>query len=112
MSRHFYVPVWLTLRLVTGVVTVTVALWTGTALASVTAQGTPTLSATIERDIWGVPHVHGATDPDAAFGLGYAMAEDTYRVIESSIPYYRGTAGRFFGPDAARRDYLVHWLGL
>ena len=76
------------------------------------AQRVYSWEATIERDIWGVPHVHGKTDADAAFGLGYAMAEDTWQVIENSIPYYRGTAGRYFGPDAAKQDYLVHWLGL
>ena len=68
--------------------------------------------ATIERDIWGVPHIKGATDADAAYGLGYAMAEDTWKVIEAMIPYYRGNAGSFFGPDAAKQDYVVHWLGL
>lgn len=68
--------------------------------------------AEIERDIWGVPHIMGETDADTAFGLGYAMAEDTWRVIQDTIPYYRGTAGSVFGPDAAKQDYLVHWLGL
>lgn len=28
------------------------------------------------------------------------------------MPYYRATAGRYFGPDAARSDYVVRWLGL
>ena len=32
--------------------------------------------AEIKRDIWGVPHVYGETDADAAFGLAYAHAED------------------------------------
>ena len=68
--------------------------------------------AEIERDIWGVPHIKGVEDADAAYGLGYAMAEDTWKVIEAMIPYYRGNAGSFFGPDAAKQDYIVHWLGL
>ena len=68
--------------------------------------------AEIERDIWGVPHIMGESDADAAFGLGYAMAEDTWQVIQSTIPYYRGIAGGIYGPDAAKQDYLVHWLGL
>ena len=71
-----------------------------------------TWTATIERDHWGVPHIKGERDADAAFGLGYAQAEDTWQVIEASIPYFRGNAGRYFGPDAARSDYVVHWLGL
>lgn len=70
------------------------------------------LDASIERDVWGVPHIHGKTAADAAFGLGYAQAEDTWKVIESTLPYYRGNAGGFFGPDGARSDFLVHWLGL
>ena len=68
--------------------------------------------ASIERDIWGVPHIKGRSDADAAFGLGYAMAEDTWQVIENTIPYYRGVAGAEFGPEAAKQDFLVHWLGL
>lgn len=69
-------------------------------------------SATIERDTWGVPHIKGARDTDAAFGLGYAQAEDTWSVMESSMPYYRASAGSYFGPDAAKSDYVVRWLGL
>ena len=36
----------------------------------------PEYSATITRDIYGVPHIHGSRDEDAAFGLAYAQAED------------------------------------
>ena len=31
---------------------------------------------TIERDKWGIPHVHGVRDADTAFGFAYAQAED------------------------------------
>ncbi|MDA8658832.1 penicillin acylase family protein [Luminiphilus sp.] len=68
--------------------------------------------AEIERDIWGVPHIKGVKDADVAYGLGYAMAEDTWKVIEAMIPYYRANAGSYFGPEAAKQDYIVHWLGL
>ncbi|MFC1661842.1 penicillin acylase family protein, partial [Gemmatimonadota bacterium] len=37
---------------------------------------------TIIRDDWGVPHIHGATDADAIFGLMYAQAEDDFNRIE------------------------------
>ena len=30
----------------------------------------------IKRDTYGVPHVHGMRDKDAAFGFAYAQAED------------------------------------
>ncbi len=67
---------------------------------------------TIRRDIWGVPHVHGRQDADAAFGLAYAQGEDHWALIEDQIPFYRGTNARYNGPDAAATDYLVKWLGI
>ena len=49
--------------------------------------------ATIERDNYGVPHIYGDTDADAAFGLAYAQAEDAWPIMEGSLPFYRGTEG-------------------
>ena len=37
--------------------------------------------AEIKRDPWGVPHIYGRTDADAAFGLAYAHAEDDFKNI-------------------------------
>jgi penicillin amidase/acyl-homoserine-lactone acylase len=67
---------------------------------------------TIRRDIRGVPHVLGDANTDAAFGLGYAQAEDNWQLIEEAIPVYRGNSALFVGQDGAASDYLVHWLGL
>ncbi|HAA54777.1 MAG TPA: penicillin amidase [Myxococcales bacterium] len=36
----------------------------------------------IIRDKWGVPHVFGKSDADAAFGLAYAHAEDDFKIIQ------------------------------
>lgn len=44
----------------------------------------------ILRDRFGVPHVHGKTDADVAFGLAYAHAEDDFRTIQQSIMTSRG----------------------
>lgn len=66
--------------------------------------------AEILRDAFGVPHIHGARDADVAFGLAFAHAQDDIETIESSIPMYRGRAGRFEGFDALPLDYLVQWL--
>jgi penicillin amidase/acyl-homoserine-lactone acylase len=44
----------------------------------------------ILRDRYGVPHVHGKTDADVAFGLAYAHAEDDFRTIQQSIMTSRG----------------------
>ena len=38
--------------------------------------------AEITRDVWGVPHVFGETDADAAFGLAYAHAEDDFKRLK------------------------------
>jgi acyl-homoserine-lactone acylase len=39
----------------------------------------------IMRDKWGVPHIHGRTDPDTAFGLAYAHAEDDFPTIQGRL---------------------------
>ena len=70
------------------------------------------LEASIERDTYGVPHVYGATDADAAFGLAYAQAEDAWPIMEGSLPFFRGNAGRYEGQEGAQSDYLVKWLDL
>jgi acyl-homoserine-lactone acylase len=31
-------------------------------------------NVTISRDEWGVPHIHGHTDPEVAYGLAWANA--------------------------------------
>ena len=44
----------------------------------------------IDRDIYGVPHIYGATDKDTAFGFGFAQTEDDYENIELVIKMARG----------------------
>ncbi len=41
--------------------------------------------ATILRDEWGVPHIHGKTDADAAFGLAWAHCEDDFVTVQHAI---------------------------
>ena len=66
----------------------------------------------IIRDTWGVPHIYGKTDNDAAFGLAYAHAEDDYETIQESIAATRGVLGRYRGIKAAQTDYLVELLNV
>ena len=63
--------------------------------------------ARIVRDDLGVPHVSGHSDADAAFGLGYAHAEDDWKTIEGLILAARGTLARHQGFAAVKTDYLV-----
>jgi len=71
-----------------------------------------THEASIERDQYGVPHIYGETDADAAFGLAYAQAEDAWPIMEGSLPFFRGNAGLYEGQEGAQSDYLVKWLDL
>ena len=75
-------------------------------------EATPQYSATITRDIFGVPHVHGATDADAAFGLAYAQADDDITNILSTIDLARAGSGLKNGRDGAIADYLIKALGI
>jgi len=64
----------------------------------------------IMRDTWGVPHIFGESDPDVAFGLAYAHAEDDYQTIEGTLLAARGKLASVYGPKAAPNDYMVHLL--
>lgn len=64
------------------------------------------------RDTWGIPHVLGATDPDVAFGLAWAHAEDDFATIQASLAAARGQLALREGPSAAPNDYLVALLRL
>ncbi len=67
-------------------------------------------NVTIYRDIWGVPHIYGKTDADAAFGLAYAHAEDDFKTIQEVLIALRGKSASIYGKDAAPIDYLVGLL--
>ena len=64
----------------------------------------------IRRDSFGVPHIFGQTDADAAYGLGYAHAEDDFLTIQQALVAARGKLGVAYGIDAAPNDYMVQLL--
>ena len=64
----------------------------------------------IHRDIYGVPHIYGKTDEDAAFGLAYAHAEDDYETIQDILLITRGQSASVYGVKNAPFDYLVGFL--
>lgn len=67
-------------------------------------------NVTIRRDSFGVPHIFGQTDADAAYGLAYAHAEDDFLTIQQTMIAARGKLGVAFGIDAAPNDYMVQLL--
>jgi penicillin amidase/acyl-homoserine-lactone acylase len=64
----------------------------------------------IRRDEWGVPHVLGSTDPDVAFGIGFAHSEDDFASIQEAALTSRGTLAAYEGKAGATTDYLVRLM--
>lgn len=80
--------------------------------ASELAAAAADYDAEVIRDEYGVPHVHGARDADAAFGLAYAHAEDDFETIQETVAAGRGIMAHYRGRDAAPLDYIVALLGV
>src|SRR5258706_10596353 len=68
--------------------------------------------ATIVRDRFGVPHISGRRDADAAFGLAYAHAEDDFVSVQRAVLAARGSLATVDGLRAVNDDYLVQLLGV
>ncbi len=65
----------------------------------------------IVRDGFGVPHINGKTDADAAFGLAFAHSEDDFSTIQEVIAMTRARTGAMIGSEGAKVDYVNHLLG-
>lgn len=65
----------------------------------------------IRRDGFGVPHIHGRTDADVAYGLAFAHSEDDFRTIQEVLLATRGKLASIQGFDAAPMDYIVNLMG-
>ena len=86
--------------------------WPESAAGEVEGIGPPpgTYDALIRRDTFGIPHIWGATDADAAYGLAFAHAEDDFLTIQQTFLAARGKLASVYGPDSAPIDYFVHLL--
>src|ERR1044071_4977140 len=71
-----------------------------------------TAPVTIARDADGVPLITAATDEDAAFGLGYAHAQDRLFQMELQRRYAAGRLAEVFGAEALPNDRQMRVLGL
>ena len=63
----------------------------------VTRTERPGAGVTIYRDQHDVPHIYGDTDDAAAFGAGYAQAEDRLFLMDVLRHYGEGTLASFLG---------------
>jgi acyl-homoserine-lactone acylase len=62
----------------------------------------------IVRDPWGVPHIHGKSDADAAFGLAYANSEDDWPTIQAVLAASQGRLSLLYlSTTALANDYYV-----
>ena len=68
-------------------------------------------TADISRDEFGVPHIHGKTDSDVAFGVAYAHAEDDFSTLQDVVAMTRGRYGAIAGQDGAGIDFAYHFVG-
>ena len=66
--------------------------------------------AEIIRDDFGVPHISGKTDPDVAFGVAIAHAEDDFFTLQDVVAMARGRYGAIAGEDGAKADYVYHLI--
>jgi acyl-homoserine-lactone acylase len=73
-------------------------------------SGWNTKNIQIARDEFGVPHIFGQSDADAAYGLAYAHAEDDFETIQKTVLAGKGLAGRVYGEEGAAIDFFVHLL--
>src|SRR3954464_2448006 len=77
----------------------------------VTVQGI-NAPVTIARDADGVPLIAASDDADAAFGLGYAHAQDRLFQMELQRRYGAGRLAEIFGSQALATDRQMRVLGL
>ena len=74
----------------------------------------PGLASPVEvlRDRYAVPHVLAGSLRDAAFGLGYAHAQDRLWQMEMARRFIQGRLAELFGASAVNTDILMRSMGL
>jgi acyl-homoserine-lactone acylase len=64
----------------------------------------PARDVTIRRDTFGIPHILADSEEAAAFGFGYAQAEDHALEIVRRMIAARGESARYFGEVGIQND--------
>lgn len=67
---------------------------------------------TIYRDSWGIPHIFAPTNPEVAYGLAWANAEDDFFTMQELLVSVQGRAGIMIGKEGAERDFFTHAIGV
>ncbi len=64
----------------------------------------------IARDSFGVPHIFAKTDPEVAYGLAWAHAEDDFATLQLVVLMGKAKLGTALGKKGAEADYVVNLL--
>ncbi len=64
----------------------------------------------IARDSFGVPHIFAPTDPEVAYGLAWAHAEDDFTTIQTLILTGKGKLATHMGKKGAPVDFVFGLL--
>ncbi|MEO6613756.1 MAG: penicillin acylase family protein [Chitinophagaceae bacterium] len=65
---------------------------------------------TIARDSFGVPHIFAPTDPEVAYGLAWAHAEDDFGTLQLVVLSGKAKLGSGLGKKGAEADYVINLL--
>jgi acyl-homoserine-lactone acylase len=67
-------------------------------------------SITIARDSFGVPHIFAPTDPEVAYGIAWAHAEDDFETLQLVVLTGKAKLGTGLGKKGAEADYVINLL--
>lgn len=76
---------------------------------SASAQINPS-RITIARDSFGVPHIFAPTDPEVAYGIAWAHAEDDFETLQLVVLSGKTKLGTALGRKGAEGDYVIQLL--
>ncbi len=79
------------------------------ASTNATAQIDPS-KITIARDSFGVPHIFAPTDPEVAYGIAWAHAEDDFETLQLVVLSGKTKLGSGLGKKGAEADYVINLL--
>ena len=74
-----------------------------------TAQINPS-NITIARDSFGIPHIFAPTDPEVAYGIAWAHAEDDFETLQLVVLSGKAKLGTGLGKKGAEGDYVINLL--
>lgn len=67
-------------------------------------------SISIARDSFGIPHVFAPTDPEVAYGIAWAHAEDDFETLQLVVLSGKAKLGTGLGKKGAEGDYVLKLL--